>query len=80
MDILDMNGVPLKNGQRVRVHQNDFVSEAIVIDDFTDNPPTKVQPGWWVDIEKCNDYVMYKGVEGFMSYALEVIDELKEEV
>lgn len=74
IEVFDMNGVLLKKGQRVRVHQEDFISEAIVVDDFTNISPTLKKPGWWVDIEKCGDYTMYKGVEGMMSYILEVID------
>ena len=69
--ILDMNGVELKKGQIVRVHQEEEVSTAWIVDTFADRPiKTKHQPGYWIDINKGD------GIEGMMSYILEVISNI----
>jgi hypothetical protein len=67
--VRDMNGVEIHKGQRVRVHQDKGISCAIVVDTFDGSNPTSNAPGHWVDIERIN------GVEGMMSYILEVIGE-----
>jgi len=67
--VLDMNGVEIHKGQRVRVHQEECVSFAIVVDTFDGSNPTSKALGHWVDIQRIN------GVEGMMSYILEVIGE-----
>ena len=66
--VKDMNGVEIKSGQTVLVHQTDLlegIKIAIVEEVFPDNP-TCNEPGFWVDIK---DDI---GVEGMMSYILEV--------
>ena len=65
--VTDKNGIKIKKGQTVKVHQEEGIREAIVIEPFPDNP-TSGQPGHWVDINIENG-----GVEGMMSYILEVI-------
>lgn len=65
--VVDMNGITIVPGQKVRVHQDDGIKEAIVIQLFPDNP-TKNATGHWVDINIDN-----RGPESMMSYVLEVI-------
>lgn len=66
--IYDMNGIELKRGQKVRVHQEEEISTAEVVNTFKSNPsPTTNEPGYWVDINKGD------GVQGMMSYILEVL-------
>lgn len=70
MIILDMNGKSLREGDKVRVHQDSGISLATVMD--ISNPlPTLNQEGWWIDIEKEEK----QGLEGMMTYILELIDE-----
>jgi hypothetical protein len=66
--ITDMFGKELKARQIVKVHQDDEVSTAWIVDTFAKDPsPTVNEAGWWVDINKgC-------GVEGMPSYLLEVL-------
>lgn len=67
--VMDMNGVPIYEGDRVKVHQEEEVSLATVMD--ISNPvPTKRSNGYWVDIEKDDK----QGLEGMMSYILEVVE------
>lgn len=68
IDITDMNGQPILEGSRVRVHQEEEISLATVMD-VSLNSPTVRDNGWWVDIEKDDK----QGLEGMMSYILEVI-------
>lgn len=70
--VVDINGVEIKKGQTVIVHQEEGDRTAIVIEPFPDNP-TEVHDGYWVDIDSGD------GVEGMMSYILEVIEEKDEE-
>jgi len=63
--VVDCNGVEIHSGQKVVVHQEEGDSSASVVDTFPDCP-TVNQPGHWVDIDKGD------GVEGMMSYILEV--------
>lgn len=65
-----MNGVPIRNGDRVRVHQKEGISLATVMDVSNPNQ-TWSQPGHWIDIEKDDK----QGLEGMMTYILEVIDK-----
>ena len=65
--VIDKNGIKIIKGQTVKVHQEEGIREAIVIEPFPDNP-TENQSGYWVDINIENG-----GVEGMMSYILEVI-------
>ena len=60
-----MNGVEIRKGASVIVHQKEGQRTAQVVEPFPDNP-TENQPGWWVDIDSGD------GVEGMMSYILEV--------
>jgi hypothetical protein len=63
--VTDMNGIEIKPGQTVIVHQTEGKSEAKVIAVFPENM-TVNKPGFWVGIDKGN------GEEGVMSYILEV--------
>lgn len=63
--VTDQNGLEIINGQRVIVHQDEGDSIATVVETFSECP-TVVSPGHWVDINKG------EGVEGMMSYILEV--------
>ena len=65
---VDMNGIELVTGQRVRVHCLEGVREGIVVKLFPDNR-TIDQPGCWVDIN-----IEGQGPEGIPSYILEVIE------
>jgi len=67
-----MNGVGIEDGDMVRVHQKDGVRIAKVVD-IQDPMPTLNQPGWWIDIDDG------RGVEGMMSYILEVITDKEDE-
>lgn len=67
-DVLDRNGVKMEPGQTVRVHQDEGIRMAKVVEVFPDDP-TINEPGHWVDIQKGGD-----GIEGMMSYILEVVD------
>jgi hypothetical protein len=49
------------------LHQEEEVREAIIVQPFLDSP-TINEPGHWVDVNINN-----QGVEGIMSYILEVI-------
>ena len=64
--VLDINGVEIKTGQLVLVHQKEKKILAKVEEVFIDKP-TKNHFGYWVDINDGN------GIEGMMSYVLEVI-------
>ena len=66
--IVDMNGVTISNGDMVRVHQDEGPRISKVVD-ISDPVPTLNSPGWWVDIDSGD------GVEGMMSYILEVLTE-----
>jgi hypothetical protein len=57
-------------GQRVRVHQDDEISYATVVEDT--GAPTKNKPGTWVDIHKDGS----PGPEGVPSYLLEVVHKV----
>jgi hypothetical protein len=67
--VTDMNGVKLKPGHIVVVHQDEGKRNAIVIEVSNDSPTLR-KPGFWVDI---NDG---SGCEGMMSYILEVVGKL----
>ena len=64
--VKDMNGIEILKGAPVIVHQEEGQRLAWVVEPFPDNP-TLIKPGWWVDIESGD------GVEGMMSYILEVV-------
>jgi len=64
--VKDRKGVEIKVGADVTVYQDEGPREATVVGVSTDQP-TKNQPGFWVDIDDGS------GVEGMMSYILEVI-------
>ena len=66
--VTDMNGVEIRRGAPVIVHQEEGQRTAQVVMPFPDSP-TVNQPGWWVDIDSGD------GVEGMMSYILEVMEE-----
>ncbi|KKM60124.1 hypothetical protein LCGC14_1545000 [marine sediment metagenome] len=63
--VIDMHGIVIKKGAVVVVHQDEGDRIAQVVEPFP-GCPTVNQPGWWVDIVDGN------GVEGMMSYILEV--------
>ena len=63
--VTDMNGVEILKGASVIVHQEEGQRIAQVVEPFPGSP-TVNQPGWWVDIDSGD------GVEGMMSYILEV--------
>ncbi len=63
--VVDMNGVPLLVGQEVKVHQEEGKTLATVVEVFSDSP-TMNHVGHWVDIQRED------GIEGMMSYVLEV--------
>lgn len=62
----DKNGIELVQGQRVNVHQEDKITQGVVVDIF-ECSPTSLQPGCWVDIDRG------EGTEGMPSYLLEVL-------
>jgi len=64
--IHDINGIEIKPGQTVRVHQKEGITEGKVVELFPDWP-TYQKDGYWVDIERGD------GLEEMMSYILEVI-------
>ena len=64
--VTDMNGVEILKGAPVIVHQEEGQRTAQVVEPFPDRP-TVNQPGWWVDVDSGD------GVEGMMSYILEVV-------
>lgn len=63
--VKDMNGVEIKPSCLVFVHQEEETRKGVVIEVFPDRP-TGNGAGFWVDIN-CGE-----GVEGMMSYILEV--------
>lgn len=70
--VTDINGVEIIRGQTVIVHQDAGPREAKVVEIFPDHP-TKSQPGFWVSLL----WVDGSGLEGMMSYILEVKQENK---
>ena len=64
--VTDMNGVEIVKGQTVLVHQEEEIRRAKVIEPLLDSP-TVNYPGYWVDIDSGD------GIEGMMSYILEVV-------
>lgn len=68
-NVTDMKGVQIRCGQRVVVHTDDGSHTAEVNDDLLDPTPTKIKPGFWVDVDDGN------GLCGQPSYILEVINE-----
>jgi len=62
----DIHGKEITPGCKVLVHQTEGIREAIVIEVFSDRR-TLQSPGFWVDIDAGD------GIEGIMSYILEVI-------
>ena len=69
MTVKDMNGVEINAGDTVLVYQEDRIRTARVVEPFFDCP-TAEKSGWWVDIDDGT------GIEGVMSYILEVINEI----
>lgn len=67
--VVDKNGIEIKSGQRVLVHQNEETREGIVVKPFPENP-TVNHPGHWVDVN-----IQQQGPEGIPSYILEVIND-----
>lgn len=65
--VKDKSSNPLVAGQRVRVHQDECVREAIVVEVFPDSPTVNCD-GHWVDIN-----IGGSGAEGMPSYILEVL-------
>jgi len=63
---IDRDGVPLRAGQWVRVHQAELTRDARVVAVFPESH-TALQPGTWVDID------FGDGPQGMPSYILEVL-------
>lgn len=61
-----MNKKEIKVGDKVFVNQDEGIVRAVVVELFPDNPTTN-EKGFWVDVDAG------KGVEGIMSYILQVI-------
>ena len=70
--VKDRTGKVINPGDRVLVFQEEDTRKATVHEVFP-NLPTRTQPGHWVDLEIDDDFS--HGLEGVMSYILEVIDE-----
>ena len=66
MTVKDMNGVEINAGDTVRVHQEEGIRIAQVVEPFFDNPTAR-KPGWWVNIDYGD------GPFRMMSYILEVV-------
>ena len=64
--VIDINGVEIKQGQIVLIHHEDVIRKAVVVEVFPDNPTVK-EKGFWVDVST------HEGIEGMMSYILEVV-------
>ena len=64
--VVDRNGVEIKPGQNVLVHNDEGTREAIVVQLFRTHQ-TLNSPGHWVDVNIDN-----AGPEGMPSYILEV--------
>lgn len=64
--VVDKNGVELKPGQNVLVHNDEGTREAVVVKPFANNPTVNA-PGHWVDVNIDNT-----GPQGMPSYILEV--------
>lgn len=67
--MIDINGIEIKVGDRVKVHYDSGDVEAVVSDIFLDRP-TVNRDGVWVDINTDD------GKTGIMSYLLEVTNKL----
>ncbi len=65
--VIDKNGVEIKPGQFVMVHQDEGIRGAVVVKPLPDNPTVNA-PGHWVDVNIDN-----AGAEGIPSYILEVV-------
>ena len=68
--VVDSKGIPIRVGDRVRVNTIENTRLATVVEIANPPAPTHNNPGFWVDI----DDGRAEGREGFMSYALEVIE------
>ena len=64
--IKDINGVEIKVGQSVTVHQDEGPRQAMVAEVLDPACPTVNEPGFWVDIDDGS------GLEEMMSYILVV--------
>ena len=64
--VVDKNGIEIKSGQNVLVHQDEETRMAVVVAPFPDSPTVNA-PGHWVDVNIDN-----AGPEGMPSYILEV--------
>jgi hypothetical protein len=67
--VVDKNGVEIKPGQTVLVHQDEGVRKAVVHKPFPDSPTVNTK-GHWVDVS-----IEGLGLEGMMSYVLEVTND-----
>ena len=63
--VKDINGVEIKPGCLVLIHQMQETKKAVVVEVFPDNP-TDSDFGYWIDVNAGN------GIEGIMSYIIEV--------
>lgn len=69
--VVDKNGVEIKIGQNVLVHNDDRIRNAVVVQPFQDWPTINAV-GHWVDVNIDN-----RGPEGMPSYILEVVDNFE---
>lgn len=67
--VTDINGTLITAGCRVRVHQDDQIRDATVVEVFPGSP-TVNSDGHWVDVSFDEDNGL---VDGIMSYICEVI-------
>lgn len=64
--VVDKNGVEIKPGQNVLVHNDEGTRIAVVVQPFASHPTINA-PGHWVDVNIDN-----AGPQGMPSYILEV--------
>ncbi len=69
--VVDRLGVPIQVGHKVRVFQDEETTTGVVAEVMSDSP-TVNEVGHWVDINRG------EGLEGMMSYVLEVLPDLQE--
>jgi hypothetical protein len=68
--VVDKNGIEIKPGQNVLVHNDEGTRSAVVVKPFPQNPTVNA-PGHWVDVN-----IDSAGPQGMPSYIIEVQDEV----
>jgi hypothetical protein len=66
--VVDKNGIEIKPGQNVLVHNDEGTRSAVVVQPFPENQTVNAA-GHWVDVNIDN-----AGPQGMPSYILEVIE------